>query len=84
MELRFVLNGETSDTERSRFGIREVGSTVTREGNWVRRDFFVNGKKIWLKGGKPAVLLERYLYRHPPREVLGCDSRISEVGPRGC
>lgn len=51
LELIFEIDGQKSDIERKTFGIREVMSKVTIAGGWARRDFFVNGKKILLKGG---------------------------------
>ncbi len=51
LEISFEIEGEISDSERCVFGIREVGSEVTEVKGWVRRDFFVNGRKILLKGG---------------------------------
>jgi beta-galactosidase/beta-glucuronidase len=51
LELSFDLGGDISDMEHCIFGIREVSSKATEVGDWVRRDFFVNGRKILLKGG---------------------------------
>ncbi|MGB3863490.1 MAG: glycoside hydrolase family 2 TIM barrel-domain containing protein, partial [Candidatus Aminicenantaceae bacterium] len=61
MELSFDLGGEISDIEKCVFGIREVGSEVTEVGDWLRRDFFVNGQRILLKGGAwvPDMMLNR-------------------------
>ncbi len=61
LELIFELNGEKSDVERRTFGIREVSSKVTMVEGWARRDFFVNGQKILLKGGAwvPDMMLNR-------------------------
>lgn len=61
LELIFELDGEESDIERQTFGIREVHSKVTKVEDWARRDFFVNGQKILLKGGAwvPDMMLNR-------------------------
>jgi beta-galactosidase/beta-glucuronidase len=61
MEVSFEVEGEISDTERCVFGIREVGSEVTEVEGWLRRDFFVNGQKILIKGGAwvPDMMLNR-------------------------
>ena len=63
LEVRFVADGhgEASDTETLRFGVREVGSEVTEEGGWLRRDFFVNGHQVELRGGAwvPDMMLDR-------------------------
>jgi len=61
LNLRVDLDGVDSDTETVTFGIREITSTVTIVDGWARRDFFVNGKKILLKGGAwvPDIMLNR-------------------------
>ncbi len=61
MEISFELGSEISDMEKCTFGIREVDSEVSAVGEWHRRDFFVNDKKILLKGGAwvPDLMLDR-------------------------
>ncbi|MGD9346373.1 MAG: glycoside hydrolase family 2 TIM barrel-domain containing protein [Candidatus Aminicenantes bacterium] len=61
MEITFKLDNDISDFEECTFGIREVSSEVTEVGEWNRRDFFVNGKKILLRGGAwvPDMMLNR-------------------------
>lgn len=61
LELIFELDGQTSDVERQTFGIREIDSKVRMVGGWARRDFFLNGQKILLKGGAwvPDMMLNR-------------------------
>jgi len=61
LELLFDQNGQKSDIEQIIFGIREVGSEVTFIGEWARRDFFINGQKVLLKGGAwvPDMMLSR-------------------------
>jgi beta-galactosidase/beta-glucuronidase len=61
MELSFRIGKEISDSESRTFGIREVSSKVTEVEDWIRRDFYVNGKKIQIKGGAwvPDMMLNR-------------------------
>lgn len=63
LELIYELDGQNSDMERRTFGIREVHSKITNVNDWARRDFFVNGQKILLKGGAwvPDMMLNRSL-----------------------
>lgn len=51
LDLIFEIDGKKADSERKIFGIREVNSKVKTVEGWTRRDFFVNGQKILLKGG---------------------------------
>lgn len=61
LDLIFEIDGKKADSERKIFGIREVSSKVKKVGGWTRRDFFVNGQKILLKGGAwvPDMMLNR-------------------------
>lgn len=56
------LNGTKVDDDTSFvFGIRTVSSQGTMVGKFVRRDFFVNGKKVHLNGGAwvPDMMVSR-------------------------
>jgi len=61
LELVFKIDGKRSDSEQQSFGIRQVDSRVTMVDGWARRDFYVNGQKILLKGGAwvPDMMLNR-------------------------
>jgi exo-1,4-beta-D-glucosaminidase len=61
METGFDLPENVSDSERRVFGIREVESRLQTGGEWSRRDFYINGKKIMLRGGAwvPDMMLDR-------------------------
>jgi beta-galactosidase/beta-glucuronidase len=61
MDVSFKIEGDVSDRERCTFGIREVASAVSVVEDWFRRDFYLNGKKILLKGGAwvPDLMLDR-------------------------
>lgn len=52
--------GAVSDKKIFNLGIRTISSTATQTKNSVRRDFFVNGKKIHLVGGAwvPDMMLQ--------------------------
>jgi len=48
LKLAFTVNGQVSDDESVRFGIREATTYINDEG-W--RGYMVNGKKILIRGG---------------------------------
>jgi len=52
IRLKFVCGDRVSDDTTFVFGIRTVSSTATEvKGKFLRRDFYVNGKKVHLVGG---------------------------------
>ena len=51
MELTFTINGKTSDKENTIFGIREITNEIKKIGNDYGRVFFVNGQRVFCKGG---------------------------------
>jgi hypothetical protein len=61
LEMTFEISGSVSDREMIRFGIREIKTQTTETNGWRRRDFFLNGQKIFLRGGAwvPEMLLRR-------------------------
>jgi hypothetical protein len=50
MELRFETGGRISKWEKLSFGIREVSSRAEKVDGWDRRNFFVNGVKVPVRG----------------------------------
>lgn len=56
LNLRFVVGDDLSDEQTVRFGIREITSELNSQG---ARQFYVNGKKILIRGGgwAPDMLL---------------------------
>jgi exo-1,4-beta-D-glucosaminidase len=56
LRLRFTIGNDISDETTTRFGIREITSSLDGEGN---RLFFINGKKIFIRGAgwTPDMLL---------------------------
>jgi exo-1,4-beta-D-glucosaminidase len=61
LELRLEVNGDVSDLERTSFGVREFESRTETVGGWDRRDFFVNGVKVPIRGAAwvPDMMLNR-------------------------
>lgn len=51
MELTFSIDGKTSDKENTTFGIREVTNELKKIGNDYGRVFFINGQRVFCKGG---------------------------------
>ncbi|HXO00378.1 MAG TPA: glycoside hydrolase family 2 TIM barrel-domain containing protein [Candidatus Acidoferrales bacterium] len=48
LSLRFIIGDDSSDEQTVRFGIREITSELNAQG---ARQFYVNGKKILIRGG---------------------------------
>ena len=59
--LEFEYRGNISDIKRINFGIRKISTKVTYVNGWARRDFFINGKRIFIRGGAwvPDMMLRR-------------------------
>jgi len=59
--LSFTSQGQVLDRDTTLFGIREIDSKVTVVNGWNRRDFYVNGRRIQIKGGAwaPDMTLSR-------------------------
>ena len=60
LRLTCTVNGEMSDSRNTMFGIREVTSKLKELDGHYGRIFYVNGKKIFCKGGwlQPDMLLD--------------------------
>jgi beta-galactosidase/beta-glucuronidase len=61
INLKYTDNNGVSDDTTFVFGIRTVGSTATDVNGYVRRDFYVNGKRVHLVGGAwvPDMMVNR-------------------------
>ena len=61
INLKYIDNNGVSDDTTFIFGIRTVGSTATDVNGYVRRDFYVNGKRVHLVGGAwvPDMMVNR-------------------------
>lgn len=66
IRLQYLKGGKVSDDTSFIFGIRTVGSATTEVNGWVRRDFYVNGKRVHLVGGAwvPDMMLNRDFQRY--------------------
>ncbi len=51
LKLSFEVGGETSDEENTTFGIREIRSALKELNGDYGRVFWVNGKKVFMRGG---------------------------------
>jgi beta-galactosidase/beta-glucuronidase len=61
INLKYTDNNGIADDTTFVFGIRTVGSTSTDVNGFLRRDFFVNGKRVHLVGGAwvPDMMVNR-------------------------
>ena len=61
MRIQYGFKDKISDDTSIIFGIRTVGSKTETVNGWVRRDFYVNGKRVHLDGGAwvPDMMLNR-------------------------
>jgi len=61
IRIQYISGNEISDDTSFLFGIRTVGSKAIDVNGWVRRDFFVNGRRVHLVGGAwvPDMMLNR-------------------------
>ncbi|MDP4238171.1 MAG: beta galactosidase jelly roll domain-containing protein [Bacteroidota bacterium] len=67
IQLKYVIGNAVSDDTTFVFGIRTVSSIAYEEkGKFLRRDFYVNGKKVNLTGGAwvPDMMLNRDSIRY--------------------
>ena len=66
IRLRFADQHGASDDTSFLFGIRTVGSTATDVHGYIRRDFYVNGRRVHLVGGAwvPDMMLNRDYQRY--------------------
>ncbi|HYK43795.1 MAG TPA: glycoside hydrolase family 2 TIM barrel-domain containing protein [Parafilimonas sp.] len=61
MRIQYINGNDISDDTSFLFGIRTVSSKATTVNGWIRRDFYVNGKRVHLVGGAwvPDMMLNR-------------------------
>jgi beta-galactosidase/beta-glucuronidase len=80
--LTFKTGGEVSDKKELDFGIREITTDLKRIGNDFGRVFYVNGKRIFCRGGwlQPDMLLENNRKRAFDEARLLANANINVVG----
>jgi len=73
--------GEISDDTSFVFGIRTVASKAVDINGWVRRDFYVNGKRVHLVGGAwvPDMMLNRDSIRYDQELHLCRNANVNLV-----
>lgn len=66
MHIQYLTDNQVSDDTTIVFGIRTVSSSTAEVNDWVRRDFYVNGKRVNLVGGAwvPDMMLNRDYQRY--------------------
>ncbi len=66
ISIRYVEGNSLSDEISFAFGVRTVSSTATDVNGWMRREFFVNGKRVHLVGGAwvPDMMVNRDSLRY--------------------
>ncbi|MDQ2864048.1 MAG: hypothetical protein M3R50_10475, partial [Bacteroidota bacterium] len=66
MRIQYLVGNQLYDDTSVIFGIRTVSSSTVNDNGWVRRDFYVNGKKVNLVGGAwvPDMMLNRDYQRY--------------------
>ena len=81
MRLRWIVAGKILEDSSVVFGIRSVSSQTQTVNGWVRRDFYVNGRKIHLVGGAwvPDMMLNRDSLRNDLELRLCQNARVNLV-----
>jgi hypothetical protein len=81
VRVQWLDGGKLLDEQVIVFGIRTVSSSATMVNGWVRRDFFVNGKRIHLDGGAwvPDMMLNRDRQRYDDELRLCRNANVNLV-----
>jgi exo-1,4-beta-D-glucosaminidase len=81
IRLQYINGDGISDDTSFVFGIRTVGSKTVDVKGWVRRDFYVNGKRVHLVGGAwvPDMMLNRDAVRYDQELHLCRNANVNMV-----
>jgi len=81
IRIEYLEGGKISDDTSFVFGIRTVGSKTVEVNGWVRRDFYVNGKRVHLVGGAwvPDMMLNRDSTRYDDELRLCRNANVNLV-----
>ncbi len=81
LRLHFTDANGVSDDTTIVFGIRTVSSVAVTVNGWVRRDFYVNGKRVHLVGGAwvPDMMLNRDYQRYDYELKLCRNANVNMV-----
>ncbi len=82
LSLSFEIKGKTSDKKEINFGIRQVNTELKRIGDDYGRIFYINGKRIFCKGGwlQPDMLLNMDRKRIFDEARLLAEANVNIVG----
>ena len=82
LKLTFKIDGKISDKQEVTFGIRQVTTKLKRIGNDYGRIFFVNGQRIFCKGGwlQPDMMLDMNRNRVFNEARLLAEANVNLVG----
>lgn len=80
--LSFEVNGNTSDKQEVTFGIRQINTQLKRLGNDYGRIFYINGKRIFCRGGwlQPDMMLDMDRKRVFDEARLLAEAHVNIIG----
>ncbi|MEP7144563.1 MAG: glycoside hydrolase family 2 TIM barrel-domain containing protein [Ferruginibacter sp.] len=81
IRIQYINSGHVLDDTSIVFGIRTVSSSTVEVNGWVRRDFYVNGKRVHLVGGAwvPDMMLNRDYQRYDDELHLCRNANVNLV-----
>jgi beta-galactosidase/beta-glucuronidase len=81
IRIRYLGDNNISDDTTFLFGIRTVSSKTEMVNGWVRRDFYVNGRRVHLVGGAwvPDMMLNRDSLRYDDELRLCRNANVNLV-----